>query len=116
MDAYEEEDDRVVLRLSPKLAPYKAGIFPLVKRDGMPEVAREIADKLRSRFRVFYDEGGSIGRRYRRQDEAGTAYGITVDSQTLKDDTVTLRDRDTMSRIRVKMDEPVEKMGALISD
>ncbi len=115
VDAYEEEDDRVVLRLSPKLAPYKAGIFPLVKRDGMPEIAREIAKKLRSRFRVFYDEGGSIGRRYRRQDEAGTPYGITVDSQTLKDDTVTLRDRDTMSQIRVKMDELTEKMEKLVN-
>ena len=80
----------------------------------MPGIAREIAKKLRSRFRVFYDEGGSIGRRYRRQDEAGTPYGITVDSQTLKDDTVTLRDRDTMSQIRVKMDELLEKMGELI--
>ncbi len=115
VDAYEEEDDRVVLRLSPKLAPYKAGIFPLVKRDGMPGIAREIAKKLRSRFRVFYDEGGSIGRRYRRQDEAGTPYGITVDSQTLEDDTVTLRDRDTMSQIRVKMDELTEKMEKLIN-
>lgn len=114
VDAYDEEEERVVLRLSPKLAPYKAGIFPLVKRDGMPGVAREIAEKLRPHFRIFYDEVGSVGRRYRRQDEAGTPYGITVDSETLKDRTVTLRDRDDMSQIRVKIDELVEKMGGLI--
>ncbi|NOX97395.1 MAG: glycine--tRNA ligase [Nitrospirae bacterium] len=115
VDAYDEEENRVVLRLSPRLAPYKAGIFPLVKRDGMPEVAREIAKELRSHFRVFYDdETGSVGRRYRRQDEAGTPYGITVDSQTLKDDTVTLRDRDDMSQIRVKIDDLVGKIGELI--
>lgn len=114
VDAYDEEEERVVLRLSPKLAPYKAGIFPLVKRDGMPGVAREIAEKLRPHFRIFYDEVGSIGRRYRRQDEAGTPYGITVDSETLKDGTVTLRDRDDMSQIRVKIDKLVEKMGGLI--
>lgn len=123
VDAYDEEpvgkpvgkEERVVLRLSPKLAPYKAGVFPLVKRDGMPEVAREIEKKLRPHFRIFYDEVGSIGRRYRRQDEAGTPYGITVDSQTLKDDTVTLRDRDDMSQIRVKIDALVEKIGELIN-
>ncbi len=115
VDAYEEEEERVVLKLSPKLAPYKAGIFPLVKRDGMPEIAREIAKKLRLHFQVFYDEGGSIGRRYRRQDEAGTPYGITVDSQTLKDETVTLRDRDDMSQVRVKIGELVEKIGGLIN-
>ncbi len=113
-DAYEEEEERVVLRLSPKLAPYKAGIFPLVKRDGMPGKAKEIVKKLRPHFRVFYDETGSVGRRYRRQDEAGTPYGITVDSQTMKDDTVTLRDRDDMSQIRVKIDAIVEKVRELI--
>ncbi|MCD5401414.1 glycine--tRNA ligase [candidate division NPL-UPA2 bacterium] len=123
VDAYDEEpigkpvgeEERVVLRLSPKLAPYKAGVFPLVKRDGMPEIAREIVKKLRPHFQVFYDEVGSIGRRYRRQDEAGTPYGITVDSQTLKDETVTLRDRDDMSQIRVKIEELVEKIGGLIN-
>ncbi|MCD5397469.1 glycine--tRNA ligase, partial [candidate division NPL-UPA2 bacterium] len=77
--------------------------------------AREIARKLRLHFQVFYDEGGSIGRRYRRQDEAGTPYGITVDSQTLKDETVTLRDRDDMSQVRVKVAELAEKIGGLIN-
>jgi glycyl-tRNA synthetase len=81
----------------------KAGIFPLVKRDGMPEIARRIEHELRTYMPVFYDETGSIGRRYRRQDEAGTPFGITVDSQTLKDETVTLRDRDTMLQERARI-------------
>ncbi|MFQ6092582.1 MAG: His/Gly/Thr/Pro-type tRNA ligase C-terminal domain-containing protein, partial [bacterium] len=100
-DAYDEEPERVVLRLHPRLAPIKAAIFPLVKRDGMPERAREIERMLRPFFNVFYDESGSVGRRYRRQDEAGTPFCVTVDSQTAEDDTVTLRDRDTMEQVRV---------------
>lgn len=115
LDAYVEEPERIVLRLSPKLAPCKAGIFPLVKRDGMPEVARKIADDLRPHFRIFYDESGSVGRRYRRQDEAGTPYGITVDSQTLEDQTVTLRQRDEMSQIRVKIEDLKSKLEELIN-
>ncbi len=109
VDAYEEEelekDTRVVLRLSPQLAPIKAAIFPLVKRDGMPEIARGIQEDLTGRgMPVFYDEGGAVGRRYRRQDEAGTPFGITVDSDTLTDQTVTVRDRDTMAQERVSID------------
>ncbi|UCE19528.1 MAG: glycine--tRNA ligase [Gemmatimonadota bacterium] len=100
-DAYDEEPERVVLRLHPRLAPFKAAIFPLVKRDGMPEKAREIERMLQSQFNVFYDESGSVGRRYRRQDEAGTPFCITVDSQTTEDDTVTLRDRDSMEQVRL---------------
>lgn len=111
-DAYEEEDldgdTRVVLRLSPKIAPIKAGIFPLVKRDGMPEVARKITEDLKKHMPVFYDEGGAVGRRYRRQDEAGTPFCITVDSQTLEDNTVTVRDRDSMQQDRVGSDKLVE--------
>ncbi len=105
-DAYEEEpgdEVRVVLRLSPLIAPIKAGVFPLVKRDGMPERAREIAEELKREFPVFYDESGSIGRRYRRMDEAGTPYCLTVDSQTAQDDTVTVRYRDSMAQDRVKI-------------
>jgi len=105
VDAYEEQqlekDSRTVLHLSPAIAPIKAGIFPLVKRDGMPELAHKIVHQLRPHFMVFYDEGGAIGRRYRRQDEAGTPFGITVDSQSLEDQTVTLRDRDTMQQERM---------------
>ena len=106
-DAYHEEEvrgeNRVVLRLNPKLAPIQVAIFPLVNRDGMPEIAKHIFDDLRGDFAAFYDDGGSIGRRYRRQDEAGTPFGITVDSQTLEDQTVTVRDRDTMEQERVNM-------------
>jgi len=109
VDAYEEEelekDTRVVLRLSPKLAPIKAAVFPLVKRDGMPEIAKGIKDELTGHgMPVFYDEGGAVGRRYRRQDEAGTPFGITVDSDTLTDQTVTVRDRDSMEQERVAID------------
>jgi len=122
VDAYHEEEVkgelRVVLRLSPRIAPIKAGVFPLVKRDGMPEVAQKIYQELKKHFKVFYDEGGAIGRRYRRQDEVGTPFGITVDAQTLQDHTVTVRDRDTMEQERVPIDRLVEylrqRLGGLI--
>jgi glycyl-tRNA synthetase len=108
-DAYREEEvegeTRVVLALQPRLAPIKAAVFPLVKKDGMPEIARAIAAELRKRFPAFYDESGSIGRRYRRQDEAGTPFCITVDGQTTEDRTVTVRDRDTLEQDRVAIDE-----------
>ncbi len=96
---------RTVLKMHPRLSPIKVGVFPLVKKEGMPEVAREIAQELRREFMVFYDEKDSIGRRYRRQDEAGTPFCVTVDGQTLKDNTVTIRERDTMVQVRVKIDE-----------
>ncbi len=108
VDAYDEEPDRVVLRFKPYLAPIKAAVLPLVKRDGMPDVARKIEADLRTRFKVFYDEGGSIGRRYRRQDEIGTPYCITVDSQTLEDGTVTIRERDSMEQIRIDKSRVLE--------
>jgi glycyl-tRNA synthetase len=96
-----KEEQRVVLKLKPELAPLKAAVFPLVNKDGMPDVARRVYDDLRKRFNVFYDDGGSIGRRYRRQDEAGTPFGITIDGQTSQDQTVTVRDRDTLLQVRV---------------
>ena len=107
-DAYEVENpgtkqERTVLKLSPKIAPIKAAILPLVNRDGMPEIAQKIADELRPHIKIFYDSGGSVGRRYRRQDEAGTPFGITVDSQTLEDETVTLRERDSMQQERINI-------------
>jgi glycyl-tRNA synthetase len=109
VDAYREEEvegeQRVVLRFHPAIAPIKAGVFPLVKKDGMPEVATRIAADLRREMPVFYDDGGSIGRRYRRQDEAGTPFGVTVDGQTLEDRTVTVRDRDTLQQTRVAVDQ-----------
>jgi len=110
-EAYDEDaipdesgvaQERVVLRLHPRLAPIKAAVFPLVRKDGMPEVAGEIYRTLKRRWNVFYDEKGSIGRRYRRQDESGTPLCITVDQQTLADGTVTLRNRDTTRQDRVK--------------
>jgi len=99
-----EAEGRTVLKLLPALAPVKAGVFPLVKKDGMPEMARRLADALRARFPVFYDESGAIGRRYRRQDEIGTPYGITIDGQSIEDGTVTVRDRDTLQQERVAAD------------
>jgi glycyl-tRNA synthetase len=116
VDAYREEqvegEERVVLRFHPAIAPIKAGVFPLVNKDGMPEVAQRIARDLRRRLPVFYDDGGSIGRRYRRQDEAGTPFGITVDGQTLEDQTVTVRDRDTLAQERVAAD----RLGAYLAE
>ncbi|MFQ5636604.1 MAG: glycine--tRNA ligase [bacterium] len=109
VDAYGEEDlngdTRVVMRFSPRIAPITVGVFPLVKRDGMPELAKKITQHLKKHFRVFYDESGAVGRRYRRQDEAGTPFCITVDSQTLEDSTVTVRERDTMTQDRVSTDK-----------
>ncbi len=101
---------RTLMKFNPRLAPIKAAVFPLVKKDGMPEIAREIYRALKPHFNVFYDEKGAVGRRYRRQDEAGTPYCITVDSQTLQDKTVTIRDRDTLEQWRVKMDDCVAEI------
>ncbi|MCK9555594.1 glycine--tRNA ligase [bacterium] len=101
IDAFHEEEERIVLKLSPRIAPIKAAILPLVNRDGMDEFAGKIYDRLKSKLKVFYDDGGSIGRRYRRMDEAGTPFCFTVDSQTLKDNTVTLRERDSMQQTRI---------------
>ncbi len=93
------------MSLHPRLAPIKAAVFPLVNKDGMPEVAQEIYRDLKTEFNVFYDEKGAVGRRYRRQDEAGTPFCITVDGQTLHDQTVTIRDRDTLKQWRVHRSE-----------
>jgi glycyl-tRNA synthetase len=109
VDAYDEEEiegrKRTLLRLHPRLAPIKVAVLPLVSRDGMPERAREIYEDLRLRMPAEYDEGGSIGRRYRRQDEIGTPWGVTIDGQTTEDGTVTLRDRDSLEQVRVAADE-----------
>jgi glycyl-tRNA synthetase len=111
VDSYEVEEvegrQRTVLRLHPRLAPVKVAVLPLVSKEGMPEKAREIFADLRKRLPAEFDEGGSIGKRYRRQDEIGTPWGITVDHQTMDDDTVTLRDRDSLEQVRV----PVEGLG-----
>lgn len=111
-EAYREEtlengEKRDVLRFHPKVAPITVAVFPLVKKDGMPEAAHAIEADLRDYYNVFYDEKGAIGRRYRRMDEAGTPYCITVDGQTLEDGTVTIRDRDTMVQVRIPKDNAV---------
>jgi glycyl-tRNA synthetase len=98
-------ETRTVLRLHPKLAPVKAAVMPLVKKDGQPELAREIFTELRPLMQAEYDEGGSIGKRYRRQDEIGTPWGVTVDHQSLQDRTVTLRDRDSLAQERIAIDD-----------
>src|SRR5213592_4485212 len=97
-----ESEGRTVLGLHPSIAPIKAGVFPLVKKDGMPEMAHRIADELRETLPIFYDDSGAIGRRYRRQDEVGTPFGITVDGESLTNGTVTVRDRDTLKQERVE--------------
>jgi len=116
VDAYREEqvegETRVVLGLLPALAPIKAGVFPLVKKDGMPDVAITLYHDLRKQFACFYDDSGAIGRRYRRMDEAGTPFGITIDGDTLSGGTVTVRHRDSMQQERVGMD----RVAAYIKD
>ena len=101
----ENNTTRTVLRLPPVLAPTKAAILPLIKRDGLPEIARKIVDDLKWDFNVIYDEKDAVGRRYRRQDAAGTPFCITVDHDTLEDNMVTVRHRDTMEQKRVKIEE-----------
>ena len=108
-DAYTEEEvngeNRVLLKLSPKIAPTTVAVFPLMNKLDMPEIAQKLTADLREDYSAFYDAGGSIGKRYRRQDEAGTPFGITVDHDTLSDNTVTLRNRDTMEQSRISIDQ-----------
>ena len=102
-EGLKEEKERTVLKIHPLLAPYKIGIFPLVNKDALPVKAREVFKELSAEYNCFYDDSGSIGRRYRRQDEIGTPYCITIDFDTIKDNAATLRDRDTMKQERVKI-------------
>ena len=119
-DAYDEDvvegEKRSVLRLHPELAPITVGVFPLVKKDGLAELAGDIERSLREEFSTFYDQGGAIGRRYRRQDEVGTPFGITVDYQSKEDRTVTLRFRDSMEQVRVKIEELPERIRRAIRE
>jgi glycyl-tRNA synthetase len=120
LDAYDEEPDgsetRVVLRLHPALAPIKAAILPLQRKPNLIELAKEIRSKVRKRFMTQYDETGSIGRRYRRQDEIGTPYCITPDFQSLEDGTVTVRDRDSMTQERIPISDLVPWLQGQIDD
>ncbi|MCL1818584.1 MAG: glycine--tRNA ligase, partial [Spirochaetaceae bacterium] len=109
-DAWEEQtlpdgEQRSVLHFHPLVAPVTVGVFPLVKKDGLAEIAHKIEEELREDFTTFYDQSGSIGRRYRRQDEVGTPYCVTVDYETKENGSVTLRDRDTMQQERVKAED-----------
>lgn len=106
----EKQDSRVVLRFAPKLAPIKLAVLPLTKKDGLPEIAREIMDECKQSFRCFYEEKDAIGRRYRRQDAIGTPFCVTVDHQTKEDQTVTIRYRDSMQQERI----PINKIRELI--
>ncbi|MDH3298856.1 MAG: glycine--tRNA ligase, partial [Gemmatimonadota bacterium] len=119
-DAYHEEEvegeTRVVLRLRPSLAPTSVAVFPLVKKDGMPEMAEKIVADLRPDMSVFYDAAGSIGRRYRRQDETGTPFCVTVDGQSMEDGTVTVRDRDSLAQDRVSADTLPEVLRERLTD
>jgi glycyl-tRNA synthetase len=119
VDAYDVEEVegrvRTVLRLHPRLAPVKVAVLPLVSKEGMPEKAREVFEQLRRWMPAEFDEGGSIGKRYRRQDEIGTPWGVTVDGQTMEDDTVTLRDRDTLEQTRVPISELADDLAARLT-
>ncbi|MFP4365155.1 MAG: glycine--tRNA ligase [Spirochaetia bacterium] len=120
-DAYEEEeihekDTRTVLRFHPEIAPITVAVFPLVKKDGLKELAMEIEEDLREDFATFYDQSGAIGRRYRRMDEIGTPFCLTVDYDTKEDNTVTLRYRDSMDQVRVKVDEIVPTIKKAIKE
>jgi glycyl-tRNA synthetase len=116
-EAYAEDEiggeKRVVMRFHPRLAPIKAAVFPLVNKEGMPEKAQALYRALRKECNVFYDEKGAVGRRYRRQDEAGTPFCITIDGQTLQDDTVTIRERDTTKQKRIALREAAERLRDL---
>ena len=118
-NGYEEQDlgegdSRTVLHLHPAIAPYKVAILPLSKK--LSEKAEEVYDKLSKHFLCDYDETGSIGKRYRREDEIGTPYCITIDFDTLEDNSVTIRDRDTMEQVRVKIDEVADWVNERINN
>jgi glycyl-tRNA synthetase len=119
VDAYDEEEvegeTRTVLKLHPQLAPVKVAVLPLVKKDGQPELAHEVRDALRGIGQTEYDEGGSIGKRYRRQDEIGTPWCVTIDHQSLEDRTVTLRDRDTLAQERLAIDDLAKEIAGRLA-
>jgi glycyl-tRNA synthetase len=119
VDAYTEEEvkgeARTVLKLHPRIAPTKAAVFPLSKKEPVSTIARELYDDLKGDYRLFYDDSGSIGRRYRRQDEAGTPFCVTVDFDTIEDKKVTIRDRDTLEQERVPIAAVRDRLKALIS-
>jgi glycyl-tRNA synthetase len=106
----EKKDDRVVLKLPPRLAPVKVAVLPLVKKDGLPEIARSIMDDCKASFYCFYEEKDTIGKRYRRMDALGTPFCVTIDHQTKEDNTVTIRHRDSMEQERI----PINKVKEIV--
>src|SRR4051794_30362282 len=118
-DAYDEDDlggeHRTVMRLHPAIAPIKVAVFPLLRKDGHPELARQVYETLRRRFSAEYDDSGHIGRRYRRQDEIGTPYAVTIDHESLSDGTVTLRDRDTLEQQRVPIEDLADEVARRVA-
>jgi glycyl-tRNA synthetase len=125
VDAYDEElveregtgegERRTLLRLHPRLAPVKAAVLPLVNKDGQPELAREVFRAVRELVQAEYDDGGAIGRRYRRQDEIGTPFCVTIDHQSIEDGTVTLRDRDSLEQERLPVEGIAEEIERRVS-
>jgi glycyl-tRNA synthetase len=111
----EKKDSRMVLRFPPKLSPLKLAVLPLVKKDGLPEIARKIMDDCKASFRCFYEEKDTIGKRYRRMDAIGTPFCVTVDQQTKEDSTVTIRYRDTMKQERIPSDKVKEVVLTAVS-
>ena len=113
---YDKERDNIVLKFPAKLAPVKAAIFPIVKDEKMIEISKKIYDNLKKEFNVVYDESGSVGRRYSRNDEIGTPFCITIDGDSFKEKDVTIRDRDTTKQIRVKISELKNILRKLINE
>ena len=114
-EKFEDGTERIVLKFPPFLAPYKVAVLPLTKKDGLPDKAREIIKALKYDFECYYEEKDTIGKRYRRQDAVGTPYCITVDHQTLEDNTVTIRERDTMKHERVAIADLEKIIGNHVS-
>jgi len=125
VDSYDEEtveregtgsgETRTVLRLHPRLSPIKAAVLPLVGKEGQPELAREVHRAVRARVQAEYDEGGAIGKRYRRHDEIGTPFCLTIDHQSLEDQTVTLRDRDSLEQERLPIEGLAEEIESRVN-
>lgn len=115
LDAYDEDEiggeQRIVMRFSPQIAPVLIAILPLMKKEELADPAKKLFNDLKGKFSVEYDDGGAIGKRYRRQDEIGTPYCVTIDYQTLEDGTVTLRDRDSSKQERIKIDKIESKIA-----
>ena len=114
-ETLEDGSTRTVLKLPSILAPIKVAIFPLLKKDGLPEIAKKIVEDLQFDYNVLYDEKDAVGKRYRRQDAVGTPFCITVDHQTKEDNTVTIRYRDTMEQERISIEQISEKINSQLS-